>query len=623
MVNAFASATTSAPGANGQAASAEPWRLVGPWYRWPRPGLPLDGRSAAPAIQKFAGDDFIPGFLAQPQHSLKYDPVTDVVQHHDLVKVPGATLRSLLLALNGKGKPATQAEVDAGADLYRPRVAPSSLRKLYQPTHDRHYLVTCELHCDAPGFPRVGRDQVCQAGFVLRRRRSVVPAGVTPDAIEQETAKVRHAEAGLHALHALTIAAQDPQSSEGLRANVKARQAQLAADDGAADWQALVRKAQDEVSARRLALQQWYEGKGIAVVIEGWFPTRVNGRPSATFGQWKPLSDAEQVLDVTSGEHSYPLFALVPDPREAAHDAAGRTMYYGIVPTTSLQHDQQAQPRFDDLATYEVRCFVRRHHSCLARTGKTPDCHGALTWSRPTEPFRVAAPFDVLGTANRPITIKMPDLRELAAQAALRPKGRLSPVRFVQPQHLSPKIQDGQPQENDVGGEAICSFSIPLITIIALFVLNLFLPIVVLVFNLWFLLVFRFCIPPSIKLSAGLDAALAVTPPGIDLEAEFSVKVNGVDVLVKPDELKDALTKNTGAMEKRIQEDTGLEDAPKLDAYGNNVLGPIDQSLQDAAARTLDAQGNPPPAPPVGEPLVYEDPVVPVWRAGQPMGAGA
>ena len=91
-----------------------------------------------------------------------------------------------------------------------------------------------------------------------------------------------------------------------------------------------------------------------------------------------------------------------------------------------------------------------------ARTGKTPDCHGALTWSRPTEPFRVAAPFDVLGTANRPITIKMPDLRELAAQAALRPKGRLSPVRFVQPQHLSPKIQDGQPQENDVGGEAIC-----------------------------------------------------------------------------------------------------------------------------------------------------------------------
>lgn len=612
----MASSQHTSPAASGA------WRLVGPWYRWPHPGLPTDGRSAAPALQKFAGDDFIAGFLAQPQHSLKYDPVTDVVQHHDLVKVPGATLRSLLLALNGKGQVATAAEAQAGADLYRARPAPSSLRKLYQPTHDRHYLVTCELHCDAPGFPRVGRDQVCQAGFVLRRRRNVVPAGITPEDIEAQTAPVRHAEAELHALHGLAVAAQDPQSSAGLRANVLARQAQLAKEAGLDSWAELLGQAQHEVALKRQALQQWYEAQGISVVVEGWFPTRINGRPSATFGQWKALAE-QQVAEVSDGEHTYPMFSLVPDPRETTHDAAGRTMYYGIVPTTSLQHDQQAQPRFDDQATYEVRCFVRRHHACLARTGKTPDCHGELTWSRPTEPFRVAAPFDVLGTSNRPITIKMPDLRELAAQAALRPKGRLSPVRFVQPQHLSPKIKDGQPQDNDVGGEAICSFSIPLITIIALFVLNLFLPIVVLVFNLWFLLVFRFCIPPSVKLAAGLDAALAVTPPGIDLEAEFSVKVNGVDVLVKPDELKDALTLNTGAMEQRIKDDTGLQDTPVLDAYGNNVLGPLDQSLQDAAARTADAQGHLPPAPPVGEALIYEDPVVPVWRAGQTAGANA
>ncbi|HET6787897.1 MAG TPA: hypothetical protein VFH49_08050, partial [Aquabacterium sp.] len=137
---------------------------------------------------------------------------------------------------------------------------------------------------------------------------------------------------------------------------------------------------------------------------------------------------------------------------------------------------------------------------------------------------------------------------------------------------------------------------------------------------LWFLLVFRFCIPPSVKLAVGLDAALAVTPPSIDLDAEFSVKVNGVDVLVKPDELKDALTKNLGTMEQRIQQDTGMEDTPQLDAYGNNVIGPIDQSLQDAAARLPDAQGQLPPVPPVGEPLVYEDPVVSQWS---PAGARA
>jgi hypothetical protein len=590
------------------------WRLVGPWYRWEHPGLPMDGRGAAPAIQKFAGDDFIEGFLAHPQHSLKYDPVVDVVQTQDLVKVPGATLRSLILALNAKGQVATKADESVG--LYRARIAPGSLRKLYQPTHDRHYLVTCELHCDAPGFPRVKRDQVCQAGFVVRRRRSVVPANITAADIEAHTAPVRSAEAELMELRQLDVAGVDPQSSAGLKLNVQARQAELAHKAGYANWATYLTAKAQAVANLRQGLNAWYEANKIAVKIDGWFPTLVNGRPSATFGQWRELSEAEQLADITSGEHHYPMFSLINDPRETTHDAAGRTMYYGLVPTTSLQHDQQAQARFDDLSTFEVRCFVRQHEPCPGRVGKLPDCHGELVWSRATEPFRVAAPFDVLGSSNRPITIKMPDLRELAAQAALRPKGRLSPVRFVQPQHLSTKIVDGQPQENDVGGEAICSFSIPLITIIALFVLNLFLPIVVFVFNLWFLLVFRFCIPPSIQLAAGLDAALAVTPPSIDLEAQFSVKVNGVDVLVKPGDLHELLTNGAGGigtMEQRILDDTGMDKKPHLEGMGNNAIGPIDQSLQDAAARTPNAASPMSSVPPVGEPLVYEDPVTPVW----------
>ena len=101
-------------------------------------------------------------------------------------------------------------------------------------------------------------------------------------------------------------------------------------------------------------------------------------------------------------------------------------------------------------------------------------------------------------------------------------------------------VFDNAADGGEMGGEAICSFSIPLITIIAMFVLSLFLPIVVFIFNLWFLLVFRFCIPPQIKVAAGLDAALAVTPPKIDLDAEFSVKIEGLDTLVDPDDLHDA-----------------------------------------------------------------------------------
>lgn len=597
--------------------NAANWMLVGPWYRWPQPGLPAAGRQSAPALQKFAGDDFIPGFMAKPQHSLKYDPVVDVVNNLDLVKLDKAKWGRMLMILNNKGEPASnQDRLDD--KLFKGRLAPSSLRKLYQPTHDRHYLVTCELHCDAPGFPRVGRDQVCQAGFVVRRRTSTNPQAVPLDQIKAEAAKVHALEAAMFELHTLAQAGAQAAAGTDMALNVQARQLKLAQDQGLGSWGALVQRQQMQLDQARLDLADWYQAHGISVKVEGWFPLMANGRPSTTFGEWRALDEAQQVGETWQGdgqpsEHTYPMFALVPDAREPHHDAAGRTMYYGIVPTTSLQHDALGQARFDDQVTFEVRCFVRRHEPCLGRVGKQPDCHGALTWSRPTESFRVAAPFDVLGSANRPITIKLPDLRELAAQAAMRPKGRLSPVRMVQPQHLSPQIDGNALAGGSMGGEAICSFSIPLITLVALFVLNLFLPIVVFVFQLWFLLVFRFCIPPQITAGAGLDAALSVTPPGVDLDADFTVKVSGVDTLVKAVDLAKHLVDGTGAIEKRIQDDTGMDTAPTLNALDNNTLGGIDQSLMDNAALKPKADGSLPPPPPVGEPLVYEDPVTPVW----------
>jgi hypothetical protein len=588
------------------------WRLVGPWYRWPRPGLPEDGRMAPPAIQKLAGNDFVAAFLAQPQHSLKYDTVVDVVQSHDLVGAGSSGGKiSALFALNSKGAPAQPGETP-----FRARLAPGSLRKLYQPTHDRHYVVTCELHCDEPGFPRVARQRVCQQGFVVRRRRSVVPAGVTAGDIEAQAAIVRKAEADLYELAVLADTANDPALTAGLRANAQKRQAALAASASPPTWDGLIAQRRADLAAKRAALQAWYRQTGIAVQVEGWFPQPGGGGPGVR-GQWKLLPDEPAHAEIVSGEQTYSLFPLVPDPRDTTHDAAGRTMYYGIVPTNDLQHDAQGKPHFDDLSTYEIRCFVRRHHDCPPRAGKQPDCHGELVWSRGSEAFRVAAPFDILGTANRPITIKMPDLRDLAAQAAMRPRGRLSPVRFVQPQHLSPKVVDGKPAKNAPGGEAICSFSIPLITIIALFLLNLFLPIVVFIFQLWFLLVFRFCIPPSIQLAMDVDAALAVTPPGIDLDADFAVEVSGVAQTAA--QLNALLMVGSAAnpndMGDRIKEDTDSDETPALGGLGNNALGPLNQSLADNAALKAGADGALPAPPDPGEPLVYEDKVTPVWPA--------
>ena len=414
------------------------WRLVGPWYRWPRPALPEDGRVAAPTIQKFAGNDFVTAFLASPQHSLKYDPVVDVVNNHDLV--PAASpmnnkMVSTLFALNSKGAPAKAQE-----EKFRARLAPSGLRKLYQPTHDRHYIVTCELHCDEPGFPRVMPQGVCQSGFVMRRRRSSNPNGVTAAEIETQVAIVRTAEADLYELDTLAATATDPALTAGLRANAQKRRLELAASATPPTWAGLIAQRRSELAEKRADLQAWYKSNGITVAIDGWFP-QPGGSGADARGRWKALGDEQQTADIVSGEQVYPLYPVIPDPRELQHDAASRTIYYGVVPTNDLQHDANGKPHFDDVTTYEIRCFVRAHHACPPRIGKTPDCHGALTWSAASEAFRLAAPFDVLGAANRPITIKMPDLRDLAAQAATRPRGKLSPVRFIQPQHLSPNVK--------------------------------------------------------------------------------------------------------------------------------------------------------------------------------------
>lgn len=601
-------------------AAAHPWRLVGPWYRWPRPGLPEDGRVSRPAIQKFAGDDFIADFLDRPQRSLKYDERIDVVNNYDMVvnKSKLAGKLAAFLRLDAEGRP-----LDASTgvtDSYRARLAPSDLRKLYQPAHDRHYLITCELHCDAPGFPRVDRRQVCQAGFVVRRRRAVLPTGVDPSSVTARAAETRKLEADWLELLELDAAARDTAASPDALDNARARQAQRAAAAGVKDWATLLATRRAALDAERRALDDWYKDKNIRVEIDGWFPDAREGRAPGNRGAWRPLVEAEQTAAELAGERVYPLYALVPDPRDTAHDAAGRTLYYGTVPTASAEHDRAGRARFDDQTTYEARCFVRAHRPCPGRAGRVPDCDGALIWSQRTEPYRVAAPFDVLGAANRPISIKMPDLRELAAQAASRPRGRLSPVRFIQPQQLAPEVGASGVDGGKLGGEAICSFSIPLITLVALFVLNLFLPIVVFIFNLWFLLVFRFCIPPKLEFGAGLDAALAVTPPGVDLDADFQVNADGGNLDVGAQALAEWLTADhpnvAGAMEKRVMAVTGMKDIPRLDGYGNNALGPIDQSFADVAALQPDADGTFTP-PAVGTAVEYEAPVTPLWPAAK------
>jgi hypothetical protein len=148
-----------------------------------------------------------------------------------------------------------------------------------------------------------------------------------------------------------------------------------------------------------------------------------------------------------------------------------------------------------------------------------------------------------------------------------------------------------------------------------MFVLNLFLPIVVFIFQLWFLLVFRFCIPPQVTVSAAIDADLALTPPGVDLEKDAEVKLEGLKDTAQ--QLRDALEP---ALKARVAADLHGGEAspvntsnPNLGGLDNNAMAPLDQAYSDATA--LGAAATPPET---GEPLVYEPHVNPLWPPRRP-----
>src|SRR5262245_26626142 len=133
--------------------TGHPWKLVAPWYHWPRQaeaGRPP--RQTRPVFQKFDSPDFVKGFVADPQASLKFKDEDQVFNVSD---APAPALSKGPLA----GK-LTRLFVAAGSGARDLQLVPTGIRKLFLDTHKRYYLVVCELHCDAPGFPSVAAEQV-------------------------------------------------------------------------------------------------------------------------------------------------------------------------------------------------------------------------------------------------------------------------------------------------------------------------------------------------------------------------------------------------------------------------------------------------------------------------------
>jgi len=197
------------------------------------------------------------------------------------------------------------------------------------------------------------------------------------------------------------------------------------------------------------------------------------------------------------------MWRLPPRPEDCAA-AQTRSLWFGLVPTYSAEHwtdDQKVlQTKLDEHAIYQLRCIVTQR-----RPPGQEHCPPIADISEPSRPLRLAAAFDPDGTKNRTISITAPDLRRLAARAGQKqgpgglristpPNSALPPVDFK-------SIPNAGIGKVGAGG-SICTFAFELFFIVALFLFLLFLPIIVLAFQLWWMLALRFCIPPSISFTA-------------------------------------------------------------------------------------------------------------------------
>jgi hypothetical protein len=142
--------------------------------------------------------------------------------------------------------------------------------------------------------------------------------------------------------------------------------------------------------------------------------------------------------------------------------------------------------RFDEPdARYQLRAFVR-----LKPEGP---CPARVVWSEPSEPFVIAAWYE--GAGAPPVQIALPDPGDKNLLKALKPN-----VAFVVPPSLQSLLSgatkdllDGKGSSSNLGLTWICGFNIPIITICAFLVLNIFLTLFNLAFGWLFFM--KICLP--------------------------------------------------------------------------------------------------------------------------------
>lgn len=168
-----------------------------------------------------------------------------------------------------------------------------------------------------------------------------------------------------------------------------------------------------------------------------------------------------------------------------------KALLAGIDKTFSGRWKQMGQVEAqydDDSAQYVIACFIRvkGENGCPPKT----------VWTAPSEPFTIAPWYASSGCP--PIQVALPpidpDKPELMA-------GLAPGVAFKVPEKLQQimekmdidSLMDGKKEKGTLGIGMICSFSIPIITLCAFIVLQIFLKLLNIVF--WWLPFIKICIP--------------------------------------------------------------------------------------------------------------------------------
>jgi len=182
--------------------------------------------------------------------------------------------------------------------------------------------------------------------------------------------------------------------------------------------------------------------------------------------------------------------------REAAATARLAALLGGAL-TERFKTVQGRAGRFDQAgARYQIRAFMRIKPEC--------GCPARTVWSDYSEPFTIAAWYE--GSGAPPVQVTLPDATDRNLLKSLKPN-----VAFVVPAALNNLLGNNKADDLVKGsGNAspspdlqwICSFSIPIITICAFIVLNIFLSLFDLIFR-WMLFI-KICIPfPKISTGGG------------------------------------------------------------------------------------------------------------------------